>query len=137
MHGLFINIREINQNLIRRSRAKKERTFLLNAVNLSRKSPTVEINCPKGNRLEWFFCTDALKVFTESRISWEREGTNLPVHAYRSNSHFCLSFLWFSFFPFALISLLFLLSFYFLVEVPVILLLLFTVRPSFYSACRD
>ena len=43
--------------------------FLLNAVNLSGKGPTMEINYLEGNDPEWFFCTDVLEVFTESRIS--------------------------------------------------------------------
>ena len=43
--------------------------FLLNAVNLSGKSLAVEINCPEGNGPEWFFCTNALEVFTEGQIS--------------------------------------------------------------------
>ena len=43
--------------------------FFLNAVNLSRKGLAVEINCPEGNGPEWFFYTDVLEIFTESRIS--------------------------------------------------------------------
>ena len=76
------------------------------------------------------FSTQMLfEVFIESKISWGREGTNLPVYAYRSYSHFCLSFLRFSFFlfpPLFSISLFLFLSSYFLVEVLVVV-------PPFWS----
>ena len=59
MYGLVRMLRKSTKNPIRRSRAKKERMFFLNAVNLSGKSPAMEINCLEGNRSEWFFCIDA------------------------------------------------------------------------------
>ena len=44
--------------------------FLLKAVNLLGKSPTVEVNYPEGNGSEWFFCIDTLEFFfTEGLIS--------------------------------------------------------------------
>ena len=49
MYGLVRMLGKSTKNPIRRSRAKKERMFFLNAVNLSRKSHAVEINCPEGN----------------------------------------------------------------------------------------
>ena len=36
---------------------------LLKAVNLSGKSPAVEVNRPEGNGSEWFFCVNTLEFF--------------------------------------------------------------------------
>ena len=51
------------RNPIRKSKATKGRTFLLKAVNLSGKSPAVEVNRPEGNGFEWFFCVDTLEFY--------------------------------------------------------------------------
>ena len=117
---------------------RKERSFSTRLISQERVLPW-RLTALRETDLSGFSAQMLLEVFTESRISWGREGTNLPVHAYRSHSHFCLSFLRFSFFlfpPLFSISLFLFLSSYFLVEVPSSSLLL-TTRPSFYSAYHD
>ena len=86
---------------------RKERSFSMQLISQERVLPW-RLTALRETDLSGFSAQMLLEVFTESRISWGREGTNLLVHAYRSNSHFCLSFLWFSFFLFPLVSLLFL-----------------------------
>ena len=86
---------------------RKERSFSTQSISQERVL-SWRLTALRETDLSGFSAQMLLEVFTESRISWGREGTNLPVHAYHSNSHFYLSFLWFSFFLFPLVSLLFL-----------------------------
>ena len=115
---------------------RKERSFSTRLISQERVL-SWRLTVLRETDLSGFSAQMLLEVFTESRISWGREGTNLPVHAYRSHSHFCLSF-----FP-PPPSL-----FYFFVSLFKFLFLsrssrrffppsLLTARPSFYSACCD
>ena len=113
--------------MVRRNKAREERTFLLNAINLSGKSPVVEINCPKRNRPEWFMHKGSLWF---SQRAGFREGERESI--YRCMPAVLIltlfSFWLFSFLSFPLVS--FSISWflfsnsYFLIKVPVIALLL-------------
>ena len=75
---------------IRFARAKperKERSFSTQLISQEKVLPW-RLTALRETDLSGFSAQRLLEVFTESRISWGREGTNLPMHAYRSNSHF-------------------------------------------------
>ena len=123
---------------------REERLFSMQLIS-QEKNPTTEINHFEGNRPEWLVPRGThFLLLAESRILRWREGNNLLVHACRTNSLFFILFFHFS----SYLSFFFFLSCYssflfpnFPVFNPLLflpsLLLLYTARASFYSACYD
>ena len=128
--------------MIRRSKARDEKTFLLNAINFSEKSPAVEIKCPERNRPEWFMHKGSL--WFSQRVGLhegERESIYRCMPTVLILTLFFFLVVFFLSFPLVSFSIswFFFSNSYFLVKVPVVALrfFLFTARSSFYGACRN
>ena len=122
---------------------RKERSFSTQLISQERVLPW-RLTALRETDLSGFSAQMLLEVFTESRISWEREGSiyrcmpTVLILTFVFLSCGFLSFFSHSFLCYLFVSFFFL-SFYFLVEVLIVVPppLLFTARPSFYSACHD
>ena len=84
-----LEVNEIKANPIRRTKTRKRRMLLLNAIKLPGKIlPWKLITLREMNLDGWCLEENPFLLLAESRILRRREGINLLVHACRSNSLF-------------------------------------------------